>query len=93
MSSTPATVDAATELIPDETAYFGAPLGTEDGEVVGGRRRRRATCSGTSTCPATRSAATTVVNDLVLTVLLDGTILALDRADGAWSPPSPPAGA
>ena len=77
-----ATVDAATELVPDETAYFGAPLGTEDGEVS-------AVDAGTGEVlwevdvPGDPLGATTVVNDLVFTVLLDGTILALDRADGA----------
>ena len=76
-----ATVDAATELTPDETAYFGAPLGTEDGEVS-------AVDAATGELlwevdvPGDPLGATTVVNDLVLTVLLDGTILALDRADG-----------
>ena len=76
-----ATVDAATELRPDETAYFGAPLGTEHGEVS-------AVDAATGEVlwevdvPGDPLGATTVVNDLVFTVLLDGTILALDRSDG-----------
>jgi outer membrane protein assembly factor BamB len=76
-----ATVDAATELRPDETAYFGAPLGTEDGEVT-------AVDAGTGAVlwevdvPGDPLGGTAVVNDLVFTALLDGTVLALDRADG-----------
>ena len=77
-----ATVDAATELPPDETAYFGAPLGTEDGEVSAVDAATGEVLWAVDV-PGDPLGATTVVNDLVFTVLLDGTILALDRADGA----------
>jgi glucose dehydrogenase len=76
-----ATVDAATELSPDETAYFGAPLGTEDGEVS-------AVDAGTgevlweADVPGDPLGGTTVVNDLVFTALMDGTVIALDRETG-----------
>ena len=76
-----ATVDAATELSPDETAYFGAPLGTEDGEVS-------AVDAGTgevlweTDVPGDPLGGTAVVNDLVFTALMDGTVLALDRESG-----------
>lgn len=76
-----ATVDAPSELTPDETAYFGAPLGTEDGEVSAVDAATGEILWSTAV-PGDPLGATTVVNDLVLTVLLDGTILALDRANG-----------
>lgn len=76
-----ATVDAPTELRPDETAYFGAPLGSHDGEVTAvdagtGEVRWR------TDVPGDPLGGTTVVNDLVLTATLQGTIVALDRASG-----------
>ncbi|MCB1015727.1 MAG: PQQ-binding-like beta-propeller repeat protein [Acidimicrobiales bacterium] len=76
-----ATVDAPTELQPDETAYFGAPLGSEDGEVT-------AVSAGTgevlwaTEVPGDPLGGAAVVNDLVFTALLDGTLLALDRDTG-----------
>lgn len=76
-----ATVDAATELRPDETAYFGAPLGTEDGEVS-------AVDADTGEVlwevdvPGDPLGGTTVVNDLVFTATLQGEVLALDRGTG-----------
>ena len=75
------TVDAATELSPDETAYFGAPLGTEDGEVS-------AVDADTGEVlwevdvPGDPLGGTAVVNDLVITGLMDGTLVAHDRESG-----------
>lgn len=76
-----ATVDAPTELKPDETAYFGAPLGTEDGEVTAVSADTGEVLWATEV-PGDPLGATTVVNDLVFTALLDGTLLALDRETG-----------
>ena len=76
-----ATVDAATPLVPDETAYFGAPLGTEDGEVTAVDAATGAILWAVEV-PGDPLGATTVVNDVLFTVLLDGTVVALDRADG-----------
>ena len=76
-----ATVDAPTELRPDETAYFGAPLGSEDGEITAVSADTGEVLWATDV-PGDPLGATTVVNDLVLTALLDGTLLALDRDTG-----------
>ncbi|MBL8776876.1 MAG: PQQ-binding-like beta-propeller repeat protein [Acidimicrobiales bacterium] len=76
-----ATVDAPTELRPDETAYFGAPLGSEDGEVTAVSADTGEVLWATEV-PGDPLGATTVVNDLVFTALLDGTLLALDRDTG-----------
>jgi outer membrane protein assembly factor BamB len=75
------TVDAATELQPDETAYFGAPLGTEDGEVTAVDADTGEVLWETDV-PGDPLGGTAVVNDLVLTALMDGTLLALDRESG-----------
>jgi len=76
-----ATVDAPTELPPDETAYFGAPLGSADGEITAVSADTGEVLWATEV-PGDPLGATTVVNDLVFTVLLDGTLLALDRDSG-----------
>ena len=76
-----ATVDAATELSPDETAYFGAPLGTEDGEVTAVDADTGEVLWETDV-PGDPLGGTAVVNDLVFTALMDGTIMALDRESG-----------
>ncbi len=81
-----ASVDAPTELRPDETAYFGAPLGTNPGEVTAVDATTGEVLWAVQV-PGDPLGGTTVVNDLVLTAMLDGTILALDRSDGStvWS--------
>ncbi|HEY8058142.1 MAG TPA: PQQ-binding-like beta-propeller repeat protein, partial [Acidimicrobiales bacterium] len=71
----------ATPLPPDETAYFGAPLGTEDGEVTAVDAATGEVLWATEV-PGDPLGGTAVVNDLVVTALLDGTVLALDRATG-----------
>jgi glucose dehydrogenase len=75
------TVDAATELSPDETAYFGAPLGTEDGEVSAVDADTGELLWETDV-PGDPLGGTAVVNDLVFTAALQGEVLALDRASG-----------
>lgn len=76
-----ATVDAPTELKPDETAYFGAPLGSADGEVTAVSADTGEVLWATEV-PGDPLGGAAVVNDLVFTALLDGTLLALDRDTG-----------
>jgi outer membrane protein assembly factor BamB len=76
-----AVVDAPTTLSPDETAYFGAPLGQIDGEVVAidaadGRVLWSTPVDGDPL------GGTAVVGDLVVTTLLEGTLVALARDGG-----------
>ena len=70
-----ATVNAPTELRPDATAYFGAPLGTHDGNVTA-----LDAASGDVvwdvTVPGDPLGAVAVVNDVVLTTLLAGEMVA-----------------
>ena len=62
-----------------------------DGAVVADRRRRPGRSCGRRRCPATRSAASMVVNDLVFTATVQGMIVALDRASGeiVWRETAP----
>jgi glucose dehydrogenase len=76
-----AVLNAPSTLKPDETAYFGGTLGTNDGEVVAVDASDGRILWSTEV-PGDPLGATAVVNDLVLTTLLDGTVLALDREDG-----------
>jgi outer membrane protein assembly factor BamB len=76
-----ATLNAPSTLKPDATAYFGSFLDSHPGEVVAldalsGRQL------WSTKLPGDPLGATTVVNDLVFTALLDGTVLALRRSDG-----------
>jgi outer membrane protein assembly factor BamB len=76
-----ATLNAPSTLKPDATAYFGSFLDSHPGEVVAldaltGRQL------WSRKLPGDPLGATTVVNDLVFTALLDGTVLALRRVDG-----------
>jgi glucose dehydrogenase len=75
------TVDAATELPPDATAYFGAPLGTEDGEVSAVDADTGDVLWETDV-PGDPLGGTAVVNDLVFTATLQGEVVALDRESG-----------
>jgi alcohol dehydrogenase (cytochrome c) len=74
-------VNAPAELKPAETAYFGAALGTEDGEVdaldarTGKARWRRKV-------PGDPLGGVTVLGDLLVVPLVDGHVLGLDRGDG-----------
>jgi len=76
-----AVVNAPATLRPDETAYFGAELGTADGEVVAVDARTGRVRWSTAV-PGDPLGGATVVGDLVFTALLDGTVLALDRKRG-----------
>jgi outer membrane protein assembly factor BamB len=77
-----AVVNAPTVLEPDATAYFGADLDVEQGEMVAvdavtGELR------WSTALPGNPLGGAAVVGDLVLTALLDGTVLALRVDDGA----------
>ena len=79
--STPPVVNAPATLKPDKTAYFGADLGTHDGEVVA-IDAATGKVQWSTKVPGDPLGGATVVNDLVFTALLDGTVLALDRDGG-----------
>jgi outer membrane protein assembly factor BamB len=74
-------VNAPVELRPDEVAYFGAEMGTADGEVAA-LDAATGELLWSTRVPGDPLGAATVVNDLVLTTLLDGTLIALDRRSG-----------
>jgi outer membrane protein assembly factor BamB len=76
-----AVLNAPAELRPDETAYFGAPLGVMDGQIVAVDAADGHVVWSTDV-PGDPLGGTAVVNDLVLTALTDGRVLALDRDDG-----------
>jgi outer membrane protein assembly factor BamB len=76
-----AVLNAPTTLEPDQKAYIGSQLGTNDGQVVAidaatGEIVWDATVEGDPL------GGIAVVNDLVLTATLDGTIVGLDRERG-----------
>lgn len=85
-----ATVDSPVELRPDETAYFGAPMGVNDGEVTA-IDAATGDVLWEADVPGDPLGGVAVVNDLLFTALLDGTVLALDRDDGAivWRTTAP----
>ena len=76
-----AVVNSPVELRPDEVAYFGAAMGTDDGEVAAIDARTGELLWSTPV-PGDPLGAATVVNDLVVTALLDGSLVALDRVSG-----------
>lgn len=76
-----AVVNAPTELRPDEVSYFGAELGWHPGEVIA-VDATTGKLKWSTKVPGDPLGGTTVVGDLVLTVLTDGKIIAIDRADG-----------
>ncbi len=76
-----AVLNAPATLSPDETAYFGATLGQQDGEVVAVDATDGSILWSTPV-PGDPLGATAVVADLVLTTLFDGTLIALRRSDG-----------
>ncbi|MET0904018.1 MAG: PQQ-binding-like beta-propeller repeat protein [Acidimicrobiales bacterium] len=76
-----AVVNSPVELVPDATAYFGADVSVGEGEVVA-VDAATGEVQWATTVPGQPLGAATVVNDLVLTTLLDGTLLALDRESG-----------
>jgi outer membrane protein assembly factor BamB len=77
-----AVVNAPATLSPDETAYFGADLGTNDGEVVAVDAATGALLWSTPV-PGDPLGGATVVGDLVVTAVLDGSVVLLRRDDGA----------
>lgn len=81
-----ATVNAPATLKPNETAYFGAEFGQQDGEVVAIDARTGEVIWNTRV-PGDPLGAMTVVNDLVFTALFDGQVVALARTTGkvVWS--------
>ena len=76
-----ATVNAPTELLPDATAYFGAPLGTNDGNITAIDAATGALVWDV-TVPGDPLGAVAVVNDVLFTTLLSGEVVALDRSTG-----------
>ena len=76
-----ATLNAPSTVVPDATFYFGGDLGTEPGEVVAVDAASGAVRWATAV-PGDPLGGVAVVNDLLLTALLDGTVLALSRATG-----------
>ena len=76
-----AVVNAPVTLEPDETAYFGATLGEQDGEIVAVDATDGSVVWATAV-PGDPLGGTTVVGDLVVTALVDGTLMALRRDDG-----------
>lgn len=76
-----AALNAPTELTPDATAYFGAALGVNDGEVVAIDAASGAVIWATAV-PGDPLGGVAVVNDLVLTTVIAGEVIALDRATG-----------
>ena len=76
-----ATVNAPVTLKPNETAYFGAEFGQQDGEIVAIDATTGAIVWHT-TVPGDPLGATAVVNDLVFTALFDGQLVALERTTG-----------
>jgi outer membrane protein assembly factor BamB len=75
-------VNAPVELLPDATAYFGADVTAGEGEVAA-VDAATGEVIWSSTVPGQPLGGATVINDLVLTTLLDGTLVALDRDTGA----------
>ena len=76
-----ATLNAPSTLVPDATAYFGSDLGSGPGEVVAIDARTGDVIWATSV-DGDPLGGVAVVNDLVLTALLDGRVLALSRSTG-----------
>jgi len=76
-----AVVNAPATLEPNQTAYFGAELGTSDGEVVAIDARNGKVRWATKV-PGDPLGGAAVVGDLVVTALLDGSVIALRRDDG-----------
>ncbi len=78
-----AAVNSPTVLAPDQKAYIGSPLGTDDGDVVA-IDASDGTVLWDTKVDGDPLGGVVVVNDLVLTALLDGTVVALDRETGAF---------
>jgi outer membrane protein assembly factor BamB len=76
-----ATLNAASVLSPDKTAYFGGKVGTMNGEVVAVDAATGRHLWDTS-IPGDPTGGATVVNDLVITGTIQGNLVAIDRKTG-----------
>lgn len=76
-----ATLNAPTELSPDETAYIGSQLGAAPGEVAAVRATDGELLWSTEV-PGDPLGGATVVGDLVFTATFQGTMVALRRDTG-----------
>jgi outer membrane protein assembly factor BamB len=76
-----AAVNAPTELAPDEPAFIGSEIGTDDGQVVAVDASDGSILWDT-VIPGDPFGGVAVVNDLVLTTNYEGVLLALDRTSG-----------
>ncbi len=85
-----AVVDAPVVLSPDETAYFGAELGVNEGQVVAVDASDGAVLWSVPV-PGDPLGGVLVLNDVVVTAMLDGRLVALDRSDGqmVWQKEAP----
>ena len=76
-----ASINAPTKLAPTQTAYIGSELGSNDG-VVTAINAASGKVLWHTTVKGDPLGGATVINDLVLTALLDGTIVVLRRDTG-----------
>ena len=76
-----AVVNAPTKLAPDEVSYFGAEFGQHPGQVVAVDATTGKQLWSTKV-PGDPLGGTAVAGGVVLTALVDGTIVALDRHTG-----------
>ena len=85
-----ATLNAPTQLYPDQTSYVGGAIGTMPGEVVAIDAASGGPLWDTKV-PGDPTGGVTVVNDLVFTATVQGTIYALSRATGqiVWQTQAP----
>jgi alcohol dehydrogenase (cytochrome c) len=75
-------LNAPVELKPAETAYFGAVLGVEDGEVAA-VDAATGKLMWSVKVPGDPTGGVTAVNDLLIVPLADGHLLGLRRSNGA----------
>ncbi len=76
-----ATLNAPTELAPDQTSYIGSQIGTAPGEVAAVRASDGEVLWSTEV-PGDPFGGATVVGDLVFTATFEGLIVALARDTG-----------
>jgi len=76
-----AALNAPVTLSPDQIAYFGAKIGQRPG-VVAAVDARRGKVLWSTLVPGDPLGGATVVNDLVLTTVVQGQLVAIDRATG-----------
>lgn len=76
-----AALNAPVTLSPDQIAYFGAKMGQRPG-VVAALDAKRGKVLWSTEVPGDPLGAATVVNDLVLTTVVQGQLVAIDRTSG-----------